>query len=535
MRLEYRSLASAAITVCMFAISVAAQTPDSGWYTSNPDADTFYISNADELAGLADIVNREEKLGTKAFEGKTIILIADIDLSEYGKNSVFNDGKGWEPIGREVHILAFAPCPPEMDCPPLQGASTGVPFSGVFDGAGHKITNLYINRTAADASPHISRSGAGLFGHIIGGTIKNLGIEGAEIVSAGVDDYVGIIAGLVESFEFGNTYVPPGSASGWVIGCYATGTVSGSKVNSNKTGNYVGGVVGGFYDGLVVNSYFDGAVTGNYIVGGIAGRAEANGSTTNILGCYSAGTVTSNGIAGGVVGITKPTGKVEYSYSISAVTSAGIAGGIIGSDKGGLGGFTGSAKSCAALNPSVTTSGSEFGRIFGNYYESPVLPRLDSLFAFVGMELPGQIDTVGIRTSNGADMTIDDIHADGTINGIFTSANGWTTAPDKLPGLFSQTVDMPPHLQKKTSISLPPSVQNNHAPIITVRGRTLNIKSSSPNAISQVRLIDIRGSTVRSFTSSGDMNFSLLGISAGYYFVEVREMGNRRFTRAFIF
>ncbi|MCL1981582.1 MAG: hypothetical protein FWG53_00625 [Clostridiales bacterium] len=63
-------------------------TLDSSWYN---DIDLeFEINNADQLAGLAQLIND----GTDDFHGKTITLSADIDLSEYGKG--WNDGKGWK-------------------------------------------------------------------------------------------------------------------------------------------------------------------------------------------------------------------------------------------------------------------------------------------------------------------------------------------------------------------------------------------------------------------------------------------------------
>lgn len=110
---------------------IAAGKPDTLWYTDNPGAESFTISNADELAGLAKLVNDGER-----FKGKTVNLAGDIDLMAY-----YN----WEPIGNYTK-----------------------PFSGIFDGSGHAIRNLTIN------SPN--KSWQGLFGHICSGTVKNLSL-----------------------------------------------------------------------------------------------------------------------------------------------------------------------------------------------------------------------------------------------------------------------------------------------------------------------------------------------------------------------
>ncbi len=72
-------------------------------------------------------------------------LVQDIDASET-KN--WNGGKGFDPIGEDYYD----------------------PFTGIFDGKGHKIRNLYINRPDED--------NVGLFGVVgSGGEVKNLGLE----------------------------------------------------------------------------------------------------------------------------------------------------------------------------------------------------------------------------------------------------------------------------------------------------------------------------------------------------------------------
>ena len=57
--------------------SSAAITPNTDWYTKNPDAAEFYISTSADLAGLADLVNTSFNLS-----GKTIHLSADMTSAE---------------------------------------------------------------------------------------------------------------------------------------------------------------------------------------------------------------------------------------------------------------------------------------------------------------------------------------------------------------------------------------------------------------------------------------------------------------------
>ena len=86
---------------------------DTSWYTSAPDASEYHISTAEQLAGLAQLVNTDP--GTTNFAGKTFYLDNDIDLSRHE----------WISIGTIIG----------GDCPEYS-------FCGVFDGQGHVISNL---------------------------------------------------------------------------------------------------------------------------------------------------------------------------------------------------------------------------------------------------------------------------------------------------------------------------------------------------------------------------------------------------------
>ena len=165
-----------------------------------------------------------------------------------------------------------------------------IPFSGVFDGNGHAISNFSSN--------------TGLFRYVRGSDaeIKNLGLIEPN-VDAGTSDCVGSLVANLENGAISNCYVEGGSVAGdWYVGClvgwnsgtitncYSTGSVSGEK--------YVGGLVGR-NSGTITNCYASGSVIGNRDVGGLAGL-NYSGTITN---CYSTGTVTGTGLyVGGLVG-----------------------------------------------------------------------------------------------------------------------------------------------------------------------------------------------------------------------------------------
>ncbi|RLF71665.1 MAG: hypothetical protein DRN35_01985, partial [Thermoplasmata archaeon] len=124
-------------------------------------------------------------------------------------------------------------------------------FSGVFDGKGHKITNLYINRP--------TRYGVGLFGCTsLGSTVENVGL--VNVTVRGRFDVGGLVGrndGVVNnSYVSGN--VSGANTVGGLVG-YNIGTVRNSYATCNVSGGFrVGGLVGDNYNvGTVRNSHYD--------------------------------------------------------------------------------------------------------------------------------------------------------------------------------------------------------------------------------------------------------------------------------------
>ena len=221
---------------------------DISWYK---DADNeFTLTNAAELFGLAQLVN-----GGTNFANKTVKLGEDIDLIGYI----------WTPIG----IGNYS-------------------FKGVFDGGNHKITSMNVHAAGT--------SYAGWFGYVLGGTVKNLRVEGSVKYTGGTFGYVGGIVGCCDS-------------SGKVTNCL-------SKVMIAAQGNYyVGGVVGNLITGTINLCWNEGTVNGGSgSVGGIVGT-NSGGTVTN---CANFGEVTGSSTAGGIVGI----GTAANSYNLGDVTGA---------------------------------------------------------------------------------------------------------------------------------------------------------------------------------------------------------------------
>ena len=175
------------------------------------EAGEYLISNAEELRRLAYMVNVEKKF----FSGETVRLTADIDLAY----------EEWIPIGGNASA----------------DSSSARRFSGIFEGDGHRISDLAVT----EGNYYV-----GFFGDLSGATVRNLGIESGVVIGQGK------VAGLA-------------------------GTIRS--------------------DVLIENCYNKANVNGKSIVGGIAGMSSGKNST--IRNCYNTGSVSSSGKAAGILAI----------------------------------------------------------------------------------------------------------------------------------------------------------------------------------------------------------------------------------------
>ncbi|MBQ3552127.1 MAG: dockerin type I repeat-containing protein [Clostridia bacterium] len=262
---------------------------------SGDESDPYLISTAEELAFLADSVNRGA-----LYEGKHFILTNDIfinDVSDFeswgspnGAEGIIEPANTWTPIGN-------------YDTFEWEGCA----FNGIFDGAGHAIHGIYINRTSADNSS----SWQGLFGLSEGGVIKNVGV--------------------VDSFIYG--YYAIGAIvgqndGGSVINCYSTGKVGSSYY-------YGGGIAGSNCNEAIVSGCYSTCdIDGAYTAGGVVG---GNNIQSIVENCYSTGNVSGDGYTAGIVGSNDA--EVSNCYSVGNVSDGFANGSAIGSNQGTLTGI----------------------------------------------------------------------------------------------------------------------------------------------------------------------------------------------------
>jgi hypothetical protein len=251
-------------------------------------------------------------------------LMNDLDSTTAGYDELAsptaNGGKGWQPIGNFTGSgLDFTAAGyTELASPTANDGESWQPigtqgdlFTGTFDGQGHEIRDLFINR------PDEMYVGVGLFGVVgEGGIVQNIGVVNANVTAGLVGGLVGTSVGTVSnSYSTGSVAGEygvgglVGANAGNVSYCYSTGSVTGTGA--------VGGLVGFNDYGTVSNSYSTGSVTGeNYAVGGLVGQNAYGGTVSN---SYSTGSVTGGKRVGGLVGVN---GVFVYGFDQSIVSNS---------------------------------------------------------------------------------------------------------------------------------------------------------------------------------------------------------------------
>ena len=364
MKMLKKILAVGAILVnCIFAApKIWDGTADVSWYDSS--AQTFSLTTAEQLAGLAKLVNE----GISDFTGKTINLEADIFLND----TIDFNFREWHSIGSKGHL-----------------------FKGEFNGGdgqkNYKIYGLLIEKEDTDD--------VGFFGRISGAKIHNLDILVGRVVAR---DNVGALVGYAFESSISNVHSDVGVIGNDYVGGLVGRGMSATSVENCSVvvgtkwynmehiadkyhdyygvvgrvggvtgkGNYIGGLVG--YGGSISGSFVEGFVRGikNY-VGGLVGYA-----TGEIDSSFHNGDVEGNAFVGGIVGYIK--GGVIDSYSRGNIAGTG-------DNIGGLVGFSFGSTRAYSVSNSYT-----IGDVNGNNYVGGVVGR-DSLLVSGGVKFKRSI------------------------------------------------------------------------------------------------------------------------------------------------
>jgi hypothetical protein len=234
------------------------------WLGSGAALDPYLIANKTDLKNLSE----NSAQWSNYFEQTADIVFLTADFESDG--AFYNGGEGWIPIGNNITTA----------------------FTGGYNGDGHSIDGLYINRPAEGAQ--------GLFGRATGDEIKNLGVTNVDVTG----DYS--VGGLV------------GQVTATVSNCYSTGSVSGN--------DDVGGLIGTIDRNSISDCYNTGRVTGTNYVGGLIGY----GYSITASNCYNTGSVTGATFVGGVIGYHENLSSVSNTYNTGSVSGIESVGGFVG-------------------------------------------------------------------------------------------------------------------------------------------------------------------------------------------------------------
>jgi len=280
--------------------------------TGNPKT-PYRIATADQMNAIGTDPNDWDK----HFQ-----LIADIDLTAF-------DGQEGRPA---FNIIAASIDSGESDC-------QSIPFTGVFDGNGHAISNfvctlrkmLDVGLFGVVAGPNAeirnlrllapkidvwAYNVGALVGHLKQGTLLNCHAEDVN-----VDGHSGNVGGLVG--QGGLAELLPRHTLAVIRNCSSTG-----RISANFSGT-AGGLVGRDLISLVLDCYSACEVDSGYTAGGLIGFTEFS----KIANCYTRGNITGGTFAGGLLGYSRG-GALANCYSATRLSGTGRIGGFIGFDQG---------------------------------------------------------------------------------------------------------------------------------------------------------------------------------------------------------
>jgi len=294
---------------------------------------TYTVINS---LGSAGSTTSSDLQGINGNLGGYYVLGSNIDASA---TSGWNAGAGFSPLG--------------------MGVGSGN-FTGVFNGLGHSINGLNVNRGG--------NTEVGLFSQLNGASVSNVGLSAATVTGSGA---VGQLVGYATNSKISHVYASGTVSSGGGLGSVGglVGALRGTSISDSFTAGSLtstgGGNIGGFVgamegSGLIDKSYSTMTVNSTNVVGGLVGAMSSVNapSDSTVSNSYATGNVTGSlDTVGGLIGYMG--GTVSKSYATGNVTAPG---GRIG----GLAGHNGSHINGSYATGAVTSAnGSELGGLIG--------------------------------------------------------------------------------------------------------------------------------------------------------------------------
>lgn len=398
------------MAVMLFAGAVQAQSPVTP-AGAGTEANPYLIASLGNLVWLANDGSFDSARNSAHYRQ-----VADIDMGS------LSTGVGFKRIGFNASVA----------------------FSGVYDGGGYTLSNLYVN----------AFGNGGLFAATNGAVITNLTIHNAEVTGAGSPNY-GVLIADARNTRVENVHI--------------TGTVTVGSAGQQNIGGIVGTAAQTILENVSVKATVQ--VRGSIHVGGIVGRlvTDISQSPFSLLrkGIFEGTFTLPDGgfYAGGLVGILS-SASVEESYAIITLNASG--------SSFRLGGLVGEALMMNAqsirdsyVQGSITYSGStSIGGFIGHTAEGSIVRsyaavsmspgRSDMAIGFIGSSTGTTLfnnnffnrDLAGVQVTSFASgitsLTTAQMRSEASFTG-FDFTDTWGIAPNYRNGYpHFQTEDVPP-------------------------------------------------------------------------------------------
>lgn len=314
----------------IMSLSATAQTQPSG---SGTEADPFLLGSVDDMSWFRTYVAETNAAACAK-------LTTDFSMSSI---------KSWPGIGTENR-----------------------PYQGIFDGDGHRITDLDLNYAS------LNYSNIGLFGVARYATIKNLSVKGVANVGAlaggAAAMYIAIVLGQGQGVTVSHITVT-GSVMGY--GYYKGGIVGALRSAPNTSADDAKNI------SHIENCENYATVNGVAYVGGIVGLVSANKNST-IERCTNRGMVSVTGkdamcIAGGIA--AKFQGTMLHCANYGKVVASYAVGGMVGETTTTAAPYNSSIIGCYnAANIVADAEGASYGLLVGKYSNAVYAPILTNNF-----------------------------------------------------------------------------------------------------------------------------------------------------------
>jgi hypothetical protein len=254
-------------SVTLALVLVAGLLPIVGTPSAVAAADVGgYGSGGKFLQPIGPIANGSIPIGNKT------------DLAKIGQDPLY-------PLNGRYHLTSDIAFDGIEEWEPIAQSMFDTPFSGIFDGQGHIISNLRVTGV---------RDFAGLFGYSVGASFINIGFEDTFIeITSGIFVYAGAVAGRADNARVASN-------------CFNTGNIKILTASSA----YAGGIFGGYSSSLGTLNY-----------------------------CYNTGDISSSAIGTHSIatGISNSGAEITNSFNTGSITASGTA---ITAYAGGIGGYT---------------------------------------------------------------------------------------------------------------------------------------------------------------------------------------------------